>query len=307
MAILNSDKQTGLLTQEEASALIGQAERELTTAPTAGIDVSDWGNSNALSLHPEVVDPQHIRKSFLGLIVEEGPDDKGPPAPDYEDSRYWVQELVDATPADTPIDDPIELELFEVTADEAENVVGRKAYHLTATNLAERKIPEPPPPGRRGEPKESENETHALAGETSVIVRVFVMYDVDDTPRWYFFRTPAAAAGFAVVRSIPDPPGLGGNKVTVSPLLHNDSDPWDGGYTIDDDQVFDAICWPNVPASGYAPYMQPTGTELHPHTTVVPIALNDGVWHVQQKPRYDYPVQERRFAVTGCLPKAEAP
>lgn len=294
MAIVTSDKQTGLLTQEEASTLIEHAARELTTEPGRGVAVQDWGNANAIRLHDQIVDPQNIRQSFLGAIVGSGPNDEE----DFDDSRYWVKEVVEVTPPGTPINDAVHLEVFAVTPDEADNVVGRPAYHLAATNLAERKI------ALNGE--EPGDETHAMRAERCVIVRVFVMYDVDDVPRWYFFRSAASGGGeFCVVRAIPELTGLDGNMVTVSLLLHNDSDPWDGGYVIDDENAFDAVAWPNVRAAGYVPYMQPSGSELLPHTTVQPLLQIDGVWHLVQHPRYDYPVQNLRFTVTGCVPTGE--
>lgn len=309
MPIANS----GLLTRDEAMMLVGQSKREWTRTSDSGVIIDDFADSNAIRLAHEVVDPINIRESFLGLIVDEGPeDDKGEPQEDFEDSRYWVKEVVHATPPDTPIIDAMGLAILanEYPDPNDPPAIGRPIRYVVATNLSERQISlGKEEPGRhRDVPEEPADETHALAAETCVIVRVFLMYDLDRLPRWYFFRTPISGLDFCVLRFIPEETGEEGNRIMASPLSHSDTDPWDNEYVIDNeiDNQFEVVCWPRTKAKNYKPFLQPTGSELHLQTIPQPISLIQGVWHVMQHPRYAFPVQGLPIAVMGCLPKVEA-
>lgn len=303
MPIANS----GLLTRDEAVMLVEQSRREWSRTPDSGIIIDDFADANAVRLAHEVKDPLNIRESFLGLIVEEGPDGED----DFEDSRYWVQEVVHATPADTPITDVMGLAILanEYPDPSDPPAIGRIIRHVVATNLSERKISlgKEEPGRRREEPEEPEAESHALVSETCVIVHVWLKYDVDRLPRWYFFRTPMSGLDFCVLRFIPGETGEEGNRIMASPLSHSDTDPWDNEYVIDNewDNQFEVVTWPRTKAKDYKPFMQELGTELELKTIPQPISLIQGVWHVMQHPRFVFPVQDLPIVVTGCLPKVQ--
>lgn len=127
---------------------------------------------------------------FIGKIVDKGPEN----AADYSDSRYWVKELVEASPASPsplPTDRP-KFEALELKL--AENPVfgDFKAKHVTATNLGEYSG------------ADSGSDSHDLDTDGSVVVECHLIRGRGGVERWVFAHGGGGGGGsiYVVVREV---------------------------------------------------------------------------------------------------------
>lgn len=112
-----------------------------------------------------------VGEGFIAKIVDHGPDGQD----DYEDARYWVQELFETSPPGTTIHDRMVLDNEVVIASEY------PVRYFTATNLAE----------YVGE----EGGSHGLATDGSVVVDVSMAISESDGAAKFHFTHGGQATG----------------------------------------------------------------------------------------------------------------
>ncbi len=185
-----------------ADGLVGYAgESGVVVAPHIANDRSEWERQTA-------------SVEFIGKILDHGPDAQD----DYDDERYWVQELFEASPNGSTIHDPLALE---------NDALIRSEYpvrYVTATNLAE--IPEA---------------AHDVPTDGAIIVQVFMLISPDGAAKFYFNRGGAGggtvSAKFQVAndRLLPltHRPGMG-EDYFLAVRLGTEIDPDTGVYATED-------------------------------------------------------------------------
>lgn len=143
-----------------ADGLVGYAgESGVVMAPHIANNRSEWERQTA-------------SVEFIGKILDHGPDGQD----DYDDERYWVQELFEASPNGSTIHDPLTLNNAALIRSEY------PVRYVTATNLAE--IPET---------------THDAPTDGTIIVQVFMLISPDGAAKFYFARGGGGGGGLPVL------------------------------------------------------------------------------------------------------------
>lgn len=269
-----------------------EAQREMRPAADGGIESTLVGSMSHVALSAAVRDPTHIRRSFIGKIVSEGPDGEG----DSEGAQYWIKEMKESSPDGNPLELPAQFEEFQEILDRLWEAlpapVNTIARWIKALNLGEHN------------PDDPEAESHSLIFGASPLVHVFQLHSSDGTPRWYFDRGAASGTRFGVVRALVD--GEDGRRVSVHAVQENDQ----GIFEFVGD-VVPIKTWPKLKGRHYRPFvwpLQPPPDPVQPETNVLPVMLVDGQWRVMQYLRWSFPeLPSFEWPISDCTPVLPIP
>lgn len=238
-------------------------------------------------------------QGFIAKIVDKGPVPLPPespePPPDYEDARYWVQELFESSQADSTIADGITFTAEAIPpADEVEAEAKYPVRHFTATNLAEWAA-------------DTKNQTHLLNTGGDTIVRVGMLQTFDGVAKFYFTRdipSVSTAIKWVVVRPIA-PADVNKNSVNVQevePKLNTD-DEWEGEWqTVG--EVVDVLVYPNQRAGEFDAYVWPDGAAVNDTTNILPAVRVGAYYWLMQYVPYGVERLPEGMAFGDCRPPA---
>ena len=229
-----------------------------------GVGFTDRASSNS-----QMGDPSTGFASFIGKVVDEGPDG----AEDYTDARYWVKELIEASPADPlpkntdrPKFEPLELKLQDNV-----RFAGFKPKLITATNLSEYNVSE----------DDGSADTHDVEVDGSVVVHCHLIRGRGGVERWLFTHGGKGGGGeqaYVVVREVFAAPSL---NVRVQKVVYDlEADPvvikTVGG-------TFMAHCKPGIVSSQYLLWQWQT--QIHQtQTRYLKIDKVGGLWILTREP-----------------------
>ncbi len=240
---------------------------------------------------------RELKDVFIGQIVPHGPSPESDP--DYEDSRYWVREIYEASPPghlfnQGPIwvGDPNS----ELGEEEAPYLI----RWVTASNLAEIRLDDP------------ENETHSLAStgptededgnaivpDDGQLVEVSRVLSVDGTARFLFNASTGGDTAFCV---IVENPGLTAQVIEVK-WVTPDTSFGSLRYRMSDESE-QVMIWPlqfGRHFKGFA--VTPSFGVVQAGHNVLEATRVGGVWYVKQTLRWTTMHPSPTIDASDCQP-----
>ncbi len=272
----------------DVNDLFDAGERAVNLRTSAGLMATVTENALIVTQEPEQSygfwDKRNAGQSFIARIGGAGPFGQS----DYEDSRYWVEELFETSPAGVTaetatVHDRLVLKGDPLTADEQPPYPTRR---VTATNLAEWQF------------DDAGRESHALPTDGSVVVRVRSLLPTTGVPTFYFRQEPPATI-FIIVRNVLD----GASDVIQAQEVKRVKDTdGEGNETfvlriIGD--MFPIFVWPGFKSYHYEGHVW-RGETLQDESHVIRADRVGGVWHAMQVPRWRTRVAPSGMRVTDC-------
>ena len=252
-------------------------------------------------------------QGFIAKIVDKGPvppppegeppqDPPPEPPPDYEDARYWVQELFESSKADSTIAEGVSFIAEAIPpADEVEAEAKYPVRHTTATNLSEWST----------EPK---NQTHLLNTGGDTIVRVGMLQTFDGVAKFYFTRDVSTAIKWVVVRPIA-PADVDKNWIKVQEVRPKLPEPepepepekgrgtWEGEWETVGNEI-DVLVYPNQRAGEFEAYVWPAGVTVNDQANILPVVRVGAHYWLWQYIPYNLERLPENMAFGDCRPPA---
>ncbi len=295
-----------------------QAARHTRGMIAGGGMTSDVGRGGVgIALDEAAINQSLIRESFFADIAPKGPPDEGAPFndpsgfPDFRDARYWVREVIDVSDETADARDQTffrRMDEWLHALTKAETGTGLRERWLPATNVSEIGV------GGEG---------HAVpVGE---IVRVYASKSPAGRLIYWFARNTGADTRFGVVRDTfnasverdivivqavrqKNPLDVCFNDPTTM-LSHPDEDArrafcqteaatfaveWE--FTGEAGPV---AVWPNLKAVHYEAFRY-AGETIVPRVQILPVHRINGIWYVQQLPRWRIHKLPITARITDC-------
>lgn len=229
-------------------------------------------------------DKRNAGQSFIARIGDHGPFAQ----PDYEDSRYWVEELFETSPpgvtAETAtVHDRLVLKDDPLTTDDQPPYPTR---WITATNLAEWQF------------DDTGRESHALPTDGSVVLRVRSLLPTTGVPTFYFRQEPPATI-FIVVRNVLDGASDVIQVQEVKRVTEVDREGVETFVLRIVGEMFPIFVWPGFKSYHYEGHVW-LGETLQDEAQVIRADRVGSFWQAMQVPRWRTRVAPTGMRVTDC-------